>query len=804
MTFETSSLPTKKHPLYPHLLSPLHLRVEDDGGEEIVLANRVLMGSMHTGLEGHSIPNPCNITKRVLLRYEEDDNDEDDDHNDDHQNHSLRRMAQYFKERAQGGVSLMVTGGVAPNKTGWTGPFGAKLTTKQEMEAHKVVTEAVHSVDIPIYGTSTTVKPKICLQILHTGRYAYHPFPDSASSTKSPISPFQAREMSISRIQTTIKDFTTTALLAQEAGYDGVEIMGSEGYLLCQFLSPRTNHRKDEYGSQSLENRMRFPLQVVKQIRAAIKPKFIIIFRISLLDLVDGGSTFEETCQFARALENAGVTILNTGIGWHEARIPTIAPCVPRGAYTFVTKRLKEANIVNIPLVCTNRINMPHIAESILSDGTSDLISMARPLLADPQFIQKATNQQSHLINTCIACNQACLDHAFTAKTASCLVNPRACHETQMPMSANLVLEETQKLNIHVVGGGPAGCAFAITASQLGHTVTLYEQDSCSIGGQFHMAKRVPGKEEFYETIRYFTNQLHENNVVVKLNTKVSYDDMKKINSSVDKWIISTGVTPRDPQIPAANKRPKSNVLSYVDVLKHNRPVGQRVAIIGAGGIGFDVAEYLLHHNDHDESQQQRRHDKKPEDVSCTEFYDKWGIDEKNMTALVAGGEVTSSPKVQSKRREVHMLQRKKGKLGSKTLGKTTGWIHRASLKAANVNMINGVVSYDNIDDHGYLHYTAKGGKQYTLEVDTIVLCTGQVEQNDLVKATELDPTFDNKVYTIGGCYKANKLDAKVAIDQATRLAYKIHEDGVIPGKHIFESPVGAEEALTRLLLRFM
>jgi 2,4-dienoyl-CoA reductase (NADPH2) len=583
--------------------------------------------------------------------------------------------------------------------------------------------------------------------------------------------------MTPARIQTTVQDFTKTAVLAQQAGYDGVEIMGSEGYLLCQFLSPRTNLRKDAYGG-SLQNRMKFPLEIVQAVRAATRPSFIIIFRISLLDLVEGGSTFDEMCQFARALEEAGVTILNTGIGWHEARVPTIAPCVPRGAYAFVTKRFKDANVVKIPMVCTNRINMPQTAEHLLSDGTSDLVSMARPLLADPQFIQKAANQQAHMINTCIACNQACLDHAFEAKTASCLVNPRACHETQM---MPVTLSEVQRLNICVVGAGPAGCAFAITAADLGHSVTLYEQDK-EIGGQFLMAKRIPGKEEFHETLRYFTNQLKSKGVSVKLNTKISYEDMKKA-SSVDKWIVSTGVDPRDPNIPGAHH---PNVLSYVDVLKHSRPVGRRVAIIGAGGIGFDVAEFLLYHEQ----------DKTAQDLSNSEFYKEWGIDDKQKER---GGLVERSPRVP--KREIHLLQRKKGKLGA-YLGKTTGWIHRASLKAGNVKTINGVV-YDRIDDEGCLHFQQEGNK-HVLEVDTIVLCAGQVEQNELYKAAEVNPEFDSKVYTIGGAFQAGELDAKRAIDNATRLAFRIHEKDVVPGRHIFESPVGPEEALTGLLLRFI
>ena len=716
------------------------------------------MGSMHSGLEGHSIPGW--VEKYVLGSESE---------------HSLTRMAVYFKERAIGGVGLMVTGGIAPNKAGWAGPFGAKLTNHSEMEAHKVVTDAVHSVDIPIHGTSDSCKPKICLQLLHTGRYAFHPLADSASATKSPISPFKAWEMSVSRIQTTVEDFVNSSKLAQHAGYDGVEVMGSEGYLFSQFLSPRTNFRKDKFGG-SFENRMRFPLQVVQDIRAAIGPKFIIIFRISLLDLVDGGMTFEESCLLARALEEAGVTILNTGIGWHEARVPTIAPCVPRGAFGFVTKRLKDANVVKIPLVSTNRINMPQTAEALLKDGASDLVSLARPLLADSQFLNKAKNQESHLINTCIACNQACLDHAFLGKTVSCLVNPRACHETEMPIPHPL--PEDQRLLIGVVGAGPAGCAFAITAAELGHSVTLYDQEA-EIGGQFNLAKRIPGKEEFHETLRYFQNQLEAKQVNIELNTIVTYDMMKKLK--VDKWIISTGVNPRAPQIPGSDHQ---KVLSYLDVLKHNKPVGHRVAIVGAGGIGFDVAEYLLYHEQ----------DKGVEDVFAPEYYKEWGIDTHQKTRY---GLTEKSPKTPN--REIHLMQRKKGKIGA-NLGKTTGWIHRASLKQGKVKMINGV-TYDMIDENGNLHYTQKG-KQLVLEVDTIVLCAGQVEKTELQDeaGSELQP----KMYPIGGTYEAHELDAKRAIDSATRLAYRIHEPGVEPGKHILQAPAGTEEKFIRIMSRFM
>jgi 2,4-dienoyl-CoA reductase (NADPH2) len=751
----------KRHALYPNLFTPLDL------GLAGVLPNRVLMGSMHTGLEGHSMPQ---WMERWLMGGAGPSPKMED--------HSLERMAKYFQARAEGGVGLMVTGGVAPNRAGWVGPFAAKLTTDAEMRLHQAVTEAVHSVQVPIYGSPTSVVPKICMQILHTGRYAYHPFCVSASATKSPISPFPARALSKSGIHQTVKDFTHTAILAQQAGYDGVEIMGSEGYLVSQFLSPRTNLRTDDYGG-SFQNRSRFPLEIVKAVREATGPEFMIIFRISLLDLVqDGGTSWEETLELAAAVEQAGVTILNTGIGWHEARVPTITTSVPRAAYTFCTKRLKEANVVSIPLISTNRINAPETAEDVLANHASDLVSMARPLLADANFLKKAMDEQAPQINTCIACNQACLDHAFRGKTVSCLVNPMACHETELVTKR---LPESERLTINVIGSGPAGCAFSIAAAEMGHKVTLYDQD-VKIGGQFHMAKRVPGKEEFHETLRYFENQLETTGVNIQLNTKISYQDMKEA-SDVDKWVVATGVTPRDPNIPGEDH---PNVLSYLDVLKHNKPVGKRVALIGAGGIGFDVAEFLLYHEQ----------DKKHDDVSVEEFWEEWGIDPQQKTR----GSLTSGQHKPPKR-EIHLMQRKKGKLGA-GLGKTTGWIHRATLKMGNANMIDGV-SYDLVDEDGNLHYT-KDGKQHILEVDNIVLCAGQVEQRDLQEKANQDTELANNVYTIGGAYEAGELDAKRAIDMGTRLALKIHEADVVPGKHVFQSPVGAEEKMFQFMRRFM
>ncbi|CAJ1964596.1 unnamed protein product [Cylindrotheca closterium] len=747
-----------RHSLYPHLFEPL------DIGLAGTLPNRVLMGSMHTGLEGHSMPM---WMERMIF--------------DKNASHSLDRMAAYFQARAEGGIGLMVTGGISPNRKGWVGPFSSQLTNESEMEQHKVVTDAVHSVQVPVFGSDDSITSRICLQLLHTGRYAYHPFSVSASSTKSPITPFPAKEMSRSQIQQTVKDFTNAATLAARAGYDGVEVMGSEGYLLSQFLSPRTNHRQDEYGG-SFANRARFPLEIVRSIRAAVNPDFIIIFRISLLDLVEGGMSWEETLELAPALEEAGVTILNTGIGWHEARVPTISTAVPRGAFGFATKKLKESNVVSIPLVSTNRINDPLTAESLLGDNASDMVSMARPLLADPDFMSKAMKEEANLINTCIGCNQACLDHVFVGKTASCLVNPKACHETEL---VTKLLPESDRLTIGVVGAGPAGCSFSIAAAETGHNVVLFDQDD-KLGGQFNLAKRVPGKEEFHETLRYFHEQItRSDRIELKLGTSVDYDVMLQKSNDIDKWVVATGVKPRDPKIPGQDH---PNVLSYIDVLKGNKPVGKRVAIIGAGGIGFDVGEFLLHHEK----------DKTHKDVSIPEFWEEWGIDEKQEHRGGLKERRQSEPK-----REIHLLQRKKGKLGA-GLGRTTGWIHRATLNAGNVNMINGV-NYDEIDADGNLHYT-RDGKKEVLEVDTIVLCAGQVEHRELQEmAVEKDqPSVPSKyVYTLGGAYAAGELDAKRAIDMGARLAARIHQNDVAQGNHVFKAPPTTEEKMFKLLRKF-
>lgn len=660
----------------------------------------------------------------------------------------------------------MVTGGIAPSAAGWVGPFASQLTNSAEMERHKVVTESVHSVMVPC-GEDETVPARICLQILHTGRYAYHPLAVSASPTKSPISPFKAKQLN--NVAGTVRDYVHTAVLAKQAGYDGVEIMGSEGYLISQFLSPRTNQRTDQYGG-SLENRARLPLEIIRETRAACGPDFIIIFRLSLLDLVEDGLLFDESLKVAAMVEDAGATILNTGIGWHESRVPTIATSVPRAAYAFPTINLKEAGVVSIPVVATNRINSAKTAESILEKGV-DMVSMARPFLADPDLLLKSRDQREDEVNTCIGCNQACLDHVFYGKVASCLVNPIACHESELVPQK---LPADQQLRIGVVGAGPAGCAFAIAAAEQGHKVTLYDRDD-QVGGQFHMAKRIPGKEEFYETLRYFRTMLKKLGVDVQLNTEVSQDQMKA-DSSIDKWVVATGVTPRKLRIPGSDH---PNVMSYLDVLKRNKPVGKRVAVIGAGGIGFDVSEFLVHHQ-----QEQPAAD----EVDPKEFWEYWGID----TDLKDRGGLKLADDHQSDR-HVYLMQRKKTKVGA-GLGKTTGWIHRASLQKANVTMMKGV-SYDKIDENGHLHITKEDGSPEVLEVDTIVVCAGQIENREL----ESD---DN--YMIGGAYKAGELDAKRAIDMGTRLALKIHEDGVVPGKHVFSSAPSVEENVNKFLRRFM
>ena len=669
---------------FPKLFEPLDLGFTS-------IKNRVLMGSMHTGLE------------ETKGGYE--------------------KMAAYFGERAKGGVGLIVTGGIAPNKAGMVAPFSSTMSSKKSAEKHKVITEAVHKYN-----------GKICMQILHTGRYAFHPFAVAPSPLKAPISPFKPWEMSKKRIEKTIDDFAKAARLAQHANYDGVEIMGSEGYLINQFIAAKTNKRTDEWGGV-YENRIKFPLEIVRRIRQAVGKEFIIIFRLSMLDLVPGGSSWEEVVLLAKELEKSGVNIINTGIGWHESRIPTIATMVPRAAFTWVTRKMKDE--VNIPLITTNRINRPETAEQILENGDADMISMARPFLADPEFVNKAAQGREDEINTCIACNQACLDHIFARKTASCLVNPRACHETELNY-----LPAGKVKNIAVVGAGPAGLSAATILAQRGHKVTLFETAS-EIGGQFNIAKEIPGKEEFHETLRYYNNQIKKTRIELKLNTKANTDDLKKF----DEVIIATGVQARMPQIEGID-HPK--VLNYIEVLKDKKPVGKKVAIIGAGGIGFDVAEYLTH--------------SPKKETPLKSFLKEWGIDENNE---VRGGIEGIKPEIEPSPREITMMQRKKSKIGA-SLGKTTGWVHRLSLKSKKVRMLNAV-QYNKIDDKG-LHIT-RNGKDELIEADNIVICAGQYSVNELYEPLK---TQGVNVHIIGGAFEAGELDAKRAIEQGSKLAAEL------------------------------
>jgi len=673
------------HPTYPKLFEPLDLGFTK-------LKNRVIMGSMHTGLE--------------------------------EEKNGFLKMAAYYGERARGGVGLIVTGGIAPNIAGWVSPFASRLATKRSARKHKVITEEVHKYD-----------GKICMQILHSGRYGYHPLAVAPSAIKSPISPFKPWALSKRGIKKTITDFVNTSKLAQYAGYDGVEIMGSEGYLINEFLVTKTNKRTDEWGG-SYENRMKFAVEIVKRVREATGENFIIIFRLSMLDLVDGGSSWPEVVQLAKAIETAGATIINTGIGWHEARIPTIATMVPRAAFAWVTKKMMGE--VKIPLVTTNRINTPEVAETVLSDGCADMVSMARPFLADPELVNKAKDGREQEINTCIACNQACLDHVFKRKTSSCMVNPRACHETELQYNLT-----SNKKSIAVVGAGPGGMAAATVAAERGHEVTLFESAN-EIGGQFNIAKQIPGKEEFYETIRYFKKRLETTNVSVRLGKKVEVDELKEF----DEVILASGIIPNKPNIEGIED---SKVLSYLDVLKHKKPVGETVAIIGAGGIGFDVAEYLTHEG---ESTSQ--------DVKV--FLKQWGIDSENE---VRGGVENIEPVRLTNPRKVYLLQRKESKLGAR-LGKTTGWIHRATLKNKNVEMLSGV-TYDKIDQEG-LHIS-KNGEKRILPVDNVVICAGQRSRNELYQPLK---DLGVSVHLAGGAFKAAELDAKEAINQASRLAASI------------------------------
>ncbi|WP_329199997.1 MULTISPECIES: NADPH-dependent 2,4-dienoyl-CoA reductase [unclassified Streptomyces] len=668
---------------YPHLLSPLDLGFT-------TLPNRVIMGSMHTGLEEHE--------------------------------GGFERLAAFYAERARGGAGLIVTGGIAPNDAGRPFEGGSRLTTEDEAAEHRVITDAVHAEG-----------GKIAMQILHFGRYAYHKDLVAPSALQAPISPFVPNELSDTEVERTVEDFVRAARLAKLAGYDGVEIMGSEGYLINEFIAAATNRRTDRWGG-AYENRVRFPLEIVRRTREAVGEEFILIYRLSMLDLIPGGSTLEEVVSLAKEIEAAGATIINTGIGWHEARIPTIATSVPRGAYTWVTKRIMGA--VSVPLVTSNRINTPEIAEELLADGRADLVSMARPFLADADFVSKARAGAPETINTCIGCNQACLDHTFSGKITSCLVNPRACHETE------LVLSPTQlKKRVAIVGAGPAGLACAVSAAERGHAVTLFEA-SGHIGGQLDIARRIPGKEEFEETIRYYGNQLVERGVEVRLDTRADVETLQ----GFDEVVVATGVTPRTPDIEGVDH---PNVVTYLDVLRDGAPVGERVAVVGAGGIGFDVAEFLT---DSGEGASQ----------DPAVYFRHWGVD----TAYTGPGGLVA-PERPAPPRRVHLLQRKTTKVGA-GLGTTTGWIHRAELKHRGVVSVAGA-TYDRIDDEG-LHITVDG-EQRLVPADTVVLCTGQEPRRDLYEALRAAGV---DAHLIGGADVAAELDAKRAIRQGTELAARL------------------------------
>ena len=665
---------------YPHLFAPLDLG-------HTTLPNRILMGSMHTGLEDKAA--------------------------------DYDKLAAYFAERARGGVGLMVTGGIAPSIEGWLKPFGGRLSMPWHVARHRKLTRAVQAEG-----------GKLCMQILHAGRYGYHPLSVAPSKLKSPITPFTPRGLSSRGVERTIGDFVRCAKLARDAGYDGVEVMGSEGYLINQFLVERTNRRGDAWGG-SAANRMRFPVEIVRRMREAVGRDFIIIYRLSMLDLVEHGQDWQDILALAKAVEAAGASIINTGIGWHEARIPTIVTSVPRAGFAWVTRKLKGE--VGIPLITTNRINMPDVAERILADGDADMVSMARPLLADADWANKARAGRAERINTCIACNQACLDHVFQNKRASCLVNPRACHETEL-----VIAPAAQRKRIAVVGAGPAGMACASTLAERGHEVTLIDRAQ-DIGGQFNYAKRIPGKEEFHETLRYFRHRLADLGVTLRLRTKADVEALR----GYDEVVIATGIVPRRVAFPGSDD---ARVLSYLDVLAHDRPVGRRVAIIGAGGIGFDVAEFLVEHAP-------------SPTTDVTRWTREWGVD---MQLQARGGLLAAAPEQPA--RQIWLLQRSEGRPGAR-LNKTTGWVHRATLKNKQVAMLGGV-SYDRFDDAG-LHITVDSQSQ-VLPVDNVVICAGQEplrELADALLAAGITP------HVIGGADVAAELDAKRAIAQGTRLA---------------------------------
>jgi len=670
---------------YPNLFAPLDLG-------HVTLPNRILMGSMHTGLE-----------------------DKAGDYD---------KLAAYFAERARGGVGLMVTGGISPSIEGWLKPFGGRLTMPWHKPRHRKLTDAVHAEG-----------GRICMQILHAGRYGYHPLSVAPSKIKSPITPFTPRALSARGVERTIRDFVDCARLAREAGYDGVEVMGSEGYLINEFIAARTNRRNDRWGGDA-DRRMRFPIEVVRRTREAVGRDFIIIYRLSMLDLVEGGQDWDEIATLARGIEAAGASIINTGIGWHEARIPTIVTSVPRAGFAWVTQKLKGE--VAIPLVATNRINMPDVAERILADGEADMVSMARPLLADPAWANKARAGRSERINTCIACNQACLDHVFQNRRASCLVNPRACHETELKIEP-----ASLRKRIAVIGAGPAGMACASTLGERGHAVTLIDQAN-EIGGQFNVAKQIPGKEEFHETLRYFRHRLEDVGVEVRLGQLADATTVRE--GGYDEVVIATGITPRKVSFPGSDD---PRVLGYLDVLARHQPVGARVAVIGAGGIGFDVAEFLVEHL-------------LSPTTDVARWTREWGVD---MELRQRSG--LQAPQPEPPARQVWLLQRSEGRPGAR-LNKTTGWVHRATLKAKRVSML-GKVGYERFDDQG-LHVTVDG-KAQILPVDNVVICAGQEPNRRL--ADELIAAGIT-VHVIGGADVAAELDAKRAIDQGTRLASRI------------------------------
>jgi 2,4-dienoyl-CoA reductase (NADPH2) len=678
--------------LYPNLLKPLDLGFTQ-------IRNRVLMGSMHTGLED---------------------------------GRDLSKLAAYFRERAEGQVGLIVTGGFAPNIAGWAKPFAGRLTTSGAARRHRVVTDAVHQAG-----------GKIALQILHTGRYGYHPLAVAPSRIQSPISPFTPFALSSRGVERQIRAFVNCAAKAREAGYDGVEIMGSEGYFINQFLALHTNQRTDEWGGD-YSNRMRLPLEIVARTREAVGQDFIIIYRLSMIDLVPGGSSWDEVVTLGKAVAKGGASIINTGIGWHEARVPTIATSVPRAAFAWVTRKMKAefaAAGITTPLVTSNRINTPEVAEQVLADGCADMVSMARPLLADADFVKKAARGQADQINTCIACNQACLDHIFQNKLTSCLVNPRACHETEL-----VYRPASSRRRMAVVGAGPAGLTAATLLAERGHEVHLFDA-AAEIGGQLNMAKVVPGKEEFHEMLRYLARRIETTGVHLHLNTPAHAPHL----AAFDEVIVATGVTPRDPKIPG-QEHPK--VLSYIDVLRERKPVGERVAIIGAGGIGFDVAEFLVH-------------DGHSTTLDLAAWQAEWGVTD---PALAPGGLSPERPQVSPPARKVTLLQRKKGKPGA-GLGKTTGWIHRTTLKMKQVEMIAGV-NYERITDEGLLvTYGDKHEDATWIGCDTVVLCAGQVPQRELADALQ---ALGKTAHLIGGAFEAGELDAKRAIDQAARLAARL------------------------------